>query len=54
MSTLEMRASHLPKSQSLFGGFARVAFFLRDLLDVFTEAQRQAHEAEQRYPFTSC
>jgi hypothetical protein len=53
MSTLEMRASHLPKTQPLFGGFARVASLLRDVLDVFVEAQRQAHEAERRYPFTS-
>ena len=54
MSTLEMRASYLPKTQSLFGVFARVVSLLRDVLDVFSEAQRQAHEAERRNPFTSC
>jgi hypothetical protein len=54
MSTLEMRASQLPKTQSSFGGFARLVSVLRDVLDVFSEAQRQAHEAELHYPFTSC
>jgi hypothetical protein len=54
MSTLEMRAQHLPKARSLFGGFARVVSIVRDVLGAFTEAQRQAYEAERRYPFTSC
>ena len=53
MSTLEMRASELPKTQSSFGGFARLVSLLRDVLDVFGEAQRQAYEAERRYPFMS-
>ena len=54
MSTLEMRASQLPKTQSSFGGFARLVSLVRDVLDVFSEAQRRAYEAERRYPFTSC
>jgi hypothetical protein len=53
MSTLEMQVSRRPKAQSLFGGFARAASILRDVLDVFAEAQRQAHEVERRYPFMS-
>jgi len=51
MSTLGMRASKLPKTLSSFAGFARLVSLLRDVLDVFSEAQRQAHEAERRYPF---
>ena len=51
MSTLEMRVSHRPKTQSLFGGLARAASILRDVLDVFNEARTQAYEAERRYPF---
>ena len=54
MSTLEMRASQLPKTQSSFGGVARLVSLLCDVVDLFSEAQRQAHEAELRYPFTSC
>ena len=53
MSTLEMRASQWPKAQSLFGGLARLFSLLRDVLEVFGEAQRQAYEAERRYPFTA-
>jgi hypothetical protein len=53
MSTLEMPASQWPKTQSLFGGFARLVSLLRDVHAVFGEAQRQAYEAERRYPFTA-
>jgi hypothetical protein len=53
MSTLEMRASQWPKTQSLFGGLARLISLLRDVVEVFGEAQRQAYEAERRYPFTA-
>jgi hypothetical protein len=53
MSTFAMRVSHSPKAQSLFGGLARVVSILRDVLDVFVEAKRQAYEAERRYPFMS-
>jgi hypothetical protein len=54
MSTYEMRVTQPPKAPALFGGVARVASLLRDVLDAFSEAQRQACEAERRYPFTSC
>jgi len=54
MSTYEMRVAHPPKAPALFGGFSHVASLLRDVFDVFSEAQRQAYEAERRYPFTSC
>jgi hypothetical protein len=53
MSTSAMRASHLPKAQSLFAGFARAVSVLHDMLDVFAEARKQAYEAERRYPFMS-
>jgi hypothetical protein len=53
MSTYEMRVGHAPKTWSLFGGIARLVSLLRDVLDVFSEAQRQAYEAERRYPFTT-
>jgi hypothetical protein len=53
MSTLEMRAPQWSRTLSSFGGFARLFSLLRDVLDVFGEAQRQAHEAERRYPFTA-
>lgn len=53
MSTYEMRVTHAPKTTSLFGGFARLVSLVRDVLDVLTEAQRQAYEAERRYPFTA-
>ncbi len=53
MSTLEIHAPHVSKSRRLFGGFARVTKLLAEVLDVFAEAQRMAHEAERRYHFTS-
>jgi len=51
MSTLVVRAPHAPKLWLPLRGFARVASVLLMVLDVFTEAQRQAYEAKQRYPF---
>lgn len=53
MSALEIRIPHAPKTRFGFGGFARVAATLAAVLDAFTEAQRQAHEAKRRYPFTT-
>ncbi len=53
MSTLEMRVAHMPKAKSRFGGFARFVSVVCDVLDIFEEAQRQAWEAERRYPFMS-
>ena len=38
MSTLEMRASQLPKTQSSFGGVARLVSLLRDVLDLLRAA----------------
>jgi hypothetical protein len=53
MSSYEMRVTHAPKTSSLFGGLARFVSLVRDVLDVLTEAQRQAYEAERRHPFAS-
>jgi hypothetical protein len=52
MSMLEIRAPHAPKAWLPRGGFARVASIVLTVIDVFNEAQKQAHEAERRYPFT--
>jgi len=52
MSTLEMRAP-TPKPWPAFGGFARLAATILTVIDVFNEAQKMAHEAERRYPFTT-
>jgi hypothetical protein len=53
MSTLEIQAPHAPQARLSLGGFARVAAALLAVIDVYTEAQRQAHEAQQRYPVTA-
>jgi hypothetical protein len=53
MSTLEIRASHAPKTWPGFGGFSRFVGALLTVIDVFAEAQRQAHEAQRRFPFTA-
>ena len=53
MSTLAIRDPRPSKLQSLFGGFARAASLVGEVLDVLNEAQRQAYEAERRYPFMS-
>jgi hypothetical protein len=53
MSTLVIRAPHATKARlPLSAFFARVGAAMLIVLDVFTEAQRQAHEAQRRYPFT--
>lgn len=53
MSTLEIRAPHAPKAWLQRGAFARVASVLLTVIDVFSEAQKQAHEAQRRYSFTA-
>jgi hypothetical protein len=54
MSTLVVRAPHAPKVWlPLSSSFARIAAVVLTVIDVFSEAQRQAHEAQQRYPFTA-
>jgi len=50
MSTLAVRAPSAPKFWSPLRG---VASALLMVLDVFGEAQHQAFEAKQRYPFVS-
>jgi hypothetical protein len=53
MSILVLRAPHAPKAWlQLSGFFTRIVAVALTLIDVFTEAQRQAHEAQQRYSFT--
>ena len=53
MSTLQMHAPRLPKLKlvSLRPVLARIAAVLKTTYEVFTEAQIQAHEARQRYPY---
>jgi hypothetical protein len=53
MSTLEIRSPRAAKTRPAFGGFTRLATTFLIVLDAFAEAQRQAHEAERRYPFTA-
>lgn len=53
MSTAEIRSPHAPKPWPAFGGFARLATTVLTVIDVFAEAQRLAHEAQRRYPFTA-
>jgi hypothetical protein len=54
MSTLEIRNPLAARPSRRFSGFLRMVAVLSEVLDVFAEAQRQAHEAQGRYPFTSC
>jgi hypothetical protein len=51
MVTLVVRALHAPKLWLPLRGVARVGSVILTLLEVFAEAQRQAYEAKQRYPF---
>jgi hypothetical protein len=54
VSTLVVRAPHAPKAWLLLrSSFARIASIVLTVIDVFTEAQRQVYEAQQRYPFTA-
>ena len=53
MSTLAVRAPSAPKLSSPLRVFARAGSVLLMVLDVFGEAQHQAFEAKQRYPFVS-
>jgi hypothetical protein len=54
MSTLAIRAPHAPKALlQLSGFFGRIGTVVLAVIDVFAEAQRQAHDAQQRYPFTA-
>ena len=47
MSTLRLHALHPPA----FPVFARVAAFVKLMIEVFAEAQSQARAAHARYPF---
>lgn len=52
MSTLPMRAPAQSKFWSLPSTvLARVAAFVLNVIDVYTEAQRLAQEAQKRYPY---
>jgi hypothetical protein len=51
MSTLTVRAPSAQKLWSPLRAFARAGSVLLVVLDVFGEAQHQAFEAKQRYPF---
>jgi hypothetical protein len=51
MSTLQVHAPRLPKLVSPRLVIARVGAFLKTAYEIFTEAQIQAHEARQRYPY---
>jgi hypothetical protein len=52
MSTLVVQVPHAPKAWLPQSGVTRIAAIVLTVIDVFTEAQRQAHEAQQRCPFT--
>ena len=51
MSTLVVRAPHAAKSWLPLRGFARLGSIALTVFEVFAEAQYQADEAKQRYPF---
>jgi hypothetical protein len=51
MSTLQVHAPRLPKLVSPRVVIARIGAFLKTAYEIFTEAQIQAHEARQRYPY---
>jgi hypothetical protein len=51
MSTLQVHAPRLPKLVSPRVVIARVGAFLKTAYEIFTEAQIQAHDARQRYPY---
>lgn len=51
MSTLQVHAPRLPKPISLRPVLARIAAVLKTTYEVFVEAQIQAHQARQRYPY---
>ena len=53
MSTLAVRAPSAPRLWSPLRGLARIASVFMIVLEVFSEAQSQAYEAKQRYPFVS-
>jgi hypothetical protein len=54
MSTLQARMPYLPKVRSPWAVLSRLAAVITTVIDVFDEALAKAHEAERRYPFTSC
>jgi len=52
MSTLSVRAPSVPKIFSLPAAvISRAIAFALVVIDVYAEAQRQAEEANRRYPF---
>ena len=53
MTTLPIHAPSTPKILEWpRAAFTRTMAVALEMLDVFAEAQRQAREAEKRYPFT--
>ena len=50
MSTLQVRASHLPEA-SVLPRFTSVLSFMSALIDVFAEADELARAAHKRGPF---
>jgi hypothetical protein len=52
MSTLSIAATHRPQTwPSSF--FSRALTALSTVLDVYVEAQKQARDAQKRYPYAS-
>jgi hypothetical protein len=53
MSILESSVPSLPSKlwSTPYSALVRVGSFLAVVVDTFAEAQKQAHEAERRYPF---
>ena len=50
MSTLRIRASHLPEA-SVLPRFASIVSFVGAVIEVFAEADELARAAHKRYPF---
>ena len=48
MTTLPLRASHMPTAPRIWCGLARFGAFIVTMLDVFAEAELRAMAAHQR------
>ncbi len=51
MSTMPMRASHVPEASWALPNLNRLATLVSAVLDVFTEAQDMARAAHKRHPY---
>jgi hypothetical protein len=51
MSSMPMRASHVPEAAWALPNLNRLTTLVSAVLDVFTDAQDMARAAYKRYPF---